>query len=127
MLLYCGNKEYILLPKSNLTIVSDVKDHSPIYIFFRNKGKDTLAEVNRKNSVITTIWILNINRRLPLRLVIPEVMKLQKKAKRNSPQKRTGRKLVFVLESLLVMIRFVLQNREPTIQLFDKKQTYQLV
>ena len=79
MLLYCGNKEYILLPKSNLTIVSDVKYHSPIYIFFRNKGKDTLAEVNRKNPIITTIWILNIDRRLPLRLVIPEVMKLQEK------------------------------------------------
>ncbi|WP_304198264.1 hypothetical protein [Flavobacterium alvei] len=78
----CGNKEAILLPKSNVTIVSDVVDHSPIYIFFRTKGKDTLAEVNRKNSIITTNWILNIDKRLPLRLVIPEVMKLQEK-KRN--------------------------------------------
>lgn len=78
----CGNKEDILLPKSNVTIVSDVQDHSPIYIFFRTKGKDTLAEVNRKNSIITTNWILNIDKRLPLRLVIPEVMKLQDK-KRN--------------------------------------------
>jgi len=79
MLLSCGNKEDILLPKSNVTIVSDVVDHSPIYIFFRTKGKDTLAEVNRKNSIITTNWILNIDKRLPLRLVIPEVMKLQEK------------------------------------------------
>jgi hypothetical protein len=75
----CGNKEDILLPKSNVTIVSDVVDHSPIYIFFRTKGKDTLAEVNRKNSIISTNWILNIDKRLPLRLVIPEVMKLQVK------------------------------------------------
>jgi hypothetical protein len=44
----CGNKEDILLPKSNTTIVKNVEDHSPIYIFFRRKGKDTLAEVNRK-------------------------------------------------------------------------------
>lgn len=82
MLFSCGNKEDILLPKSNVTKVSDVKDHSPIYIFFRTKGKDTLAEVNRKNSIITTNWILHIDKRLPLRLVIPEVMKLQEK-KRN--------------------------------------------
>lgn len=82
LLLSCGNKEDILLPKSNVTIVSDVVDHSPIYIFFRTNGKDTLAEVNRKNSIITTNWILNIDKRLPLRLVIPEVMKLQEK-KRN--------------------------------------------
>ncbi|HWS60923.1 MAG TPA: hypothetical protein VN182_08340 [Flavobacterium sp.] len=75
----CGNKEDILLPKSNVTIVSDVVDHSPIYIFFRTKGKDTLAEVNRKNSIISTNWILNIDKRLPLRLVVPEVMKLQEK------------------------------------------------
>lgn len=86
VLLSCGNKEDILLPKSNVTIVSDVVDHSPIYIFFRTKGKDTLAEVNRKNSIISTNWILNIDKRLPLRLVIPEVMKLQEK-KRNSAHK----------------------------------------
>ncbi|TRX36231.1 hypothetical protein FNW52_08420 [Flavobacterium sp. ZT3R18] len=75
----CGNKEDVLLPKSNTTIVKEVVDLSPIYIFFRVKGKDTLAEVNRKNSIITTNWILNIDKRLPLRLVIPEVMKLQQK------------------------------------------------
>ena len=82
ILFSCGNKEDILLPKSDVTVVSNVLDHSPIYIFFRTKGKDTLAEVNRKNSIITTNWIFNIDKRLPLRLVIPEVMKLQEK-KRN--------------------------------------------
>ena len=75
----CGNKEDILLPKADRTIVKEVKDLSPIYIFFRVNGKDTLAEVNRKNSIITTNWIFNIDKRLPLRLVIPEVMKLQQK------------------------------------------------
>jgi hypothetical protein len=79
LLVSCGNKEDILLPKAGKTIVKDVVDLSPIYIFFRVKGKDTLAEVNRKNSIITTNWILNIDKRLPLRLVIPEVMKLQQK------------------------------------------------
>ena len=75
----CANKEDILLPKADKTIVKEVADLSPIYIFFRVKGKDTLAEVNRKNSIVTTNWILNIDRRLPLRLVIPEVIKLQEK------------------------------------------------
>lgn len=86
LMISCGNKEDILLPKSDVTIVSDVKDHSPIYIFFRTKEKDTLAEVNRNNSISSTNWILNIDKRLPLRLVIPEVMKLQEK-KRNSAHK----------------------------------------
>jgi hypothetical protein len=87
LLLSCENKEDILLPKSNVTIVSDVKDHSPIYIFFRTQGKDTLAEVNRKNSIVSSNWILNIDKRLPLRLVIPEVMKLQEKKRSESAHK----------------------------------------
>ena len=87
LFLSCGNKEDILLPKSNITIVSDVQDHSPIYIFFRTNNKDTLAEVNRKNSIITTNWILNIDKRLPLRIVIPEVMKLQDKKRKEKAHK----------------------------------------
>lgn len=87
MLFSCGNKEDILLPKAASTIVKDVNDLSPIYIFFRVNGKDTLAEVNRKNSIISTNWILNIDKRLPLRLVIPEVMKLQRKKREEKAHK----------------------------------------
>jgi hypothetical protein len=104
----CGNKEDILLPKSNTTIVKNVEDHSPIYIFFRRKGKDTLAEVNRKNEIISTNWIFNIDKRLPLRLVIPEVMKLQQKKREEKAHKNEkaqnyysyadtiGKKLAFI-------------------------------
>jgi biopolymer transport protein ExbD len=73
-----GNKE-ILLPKADKTIVADVQEHSPIYIFFKVEGKDTIADVNRKNSIVSTNWIFNIDKRLPLRLVIPELIKLQAK------------------------------------------------
>nr|WP_315166234.1 hypothetical protein [uncultured Flavobacterium sp.] len=83
----CENKKDILLPKSNSSIVKDIQDHSPIYIFFEAKGKDTIAEVNRKNSIISTNWILNIDKRLPLRLVIPEVMKLQQKKREEKAHK----------------------------------------
>ncbi|TDD77320.1 hypothetical protein [Flavobacterium caseinilyticum] len=83
----CGNKEDLLLPKGNITIVKDISDLSPIYIFFRAKGKDTLAEVNRKNSIISTNWILNVDKRLPLRLAIPEIMKLQQKKREDKAHK----------------------------------------
>lgn len=87
LLVSCGNKEDILLAKSDRTVVSEVVDHSPIYIFFRVKDNDTLAEVNRNNSIITTNWILNIDKRLPLRIVIPEVMKLQEKKRKEKAHK----------------------------------------
>ena len=44
LLFSCGEKEDVLLPKSNVTIVKDVQDHSPIYIFFKTEGKDTIAD-----------------------------------------------------------------------------------
>ncbi|WP_255577764.1 hypothetical protein [Flavobacterium sp. CHNK8] len=87
VLFSCGKQEQVLLPKSNVTIVKDVTDLSPIYIFFETKGKDTLAVVNRKNSIISTNWILNIDKRLPLRLVIPEIIKLQQKKREDKAHK----------------------------------------
>ena len=83
----CGEKKDVLLPKASTTIVKDVQDHSPIYIFFKTEGKDTIADVNRKNSIISTNWIFNIDKRLPLKLVIPEVMKLQEKKRGDSAHK----------------------------------------
>ena len=92
ILISCGNKEDILLPKSNVTAVSEIVDHSPIYIFFRTKEKDTLIEVNKKNEIISTNWIFNIDKRLPLRLVIPEVMKLQDKKRKEVAHKNEAAK-----------------------------------
>lgn len=82
----CG-KENIQLPKSNKTVLKDIQDHSPVYMFFRLKEKDTALEVNRQNTISTTNWIYNIDKRLPLKLIIPEVMKLQEKKKNSSHTK----------------------------------------
>jgi hypothetical protein len=78
MLFSCNDRE-VQLTKSNITIVAEVKDHSPVYIFFVIKNKDTLAEVNRKNTISTTNWLFNIDKRLPLHIVMPEIVKLQEK------------------------------------------------
>lgn len=78
MLLSCQDKE-IVLPQANETVVADVKDHSPIYFFFKTDEKDTLIDVNRNNSISSTNWIFNIDKRLPLRKVIIEIKKLQAK------------------------------------------------
>ncbi|RXM42539.1 hypothetical protein [Flavobacterium sp. YO64] len=87
LFLSCGKKEDVLLPKSNVSIVKDVQDHSPIYIFFKIKGKDTIADLNRKSAIISTNWIFNIDKRLPLKMVIPQVMKMQEKKRADSAHK----------------------------------------
>ncbi|HSD14269.1 MAG TPA: hypothetical protein VLB74_06450 [Flavobacterium sp.] len=85
LLFSCGEKKEILLPKSDVTVVKEVSDLSKVDFFFSVVNKDTLADV-KKNSVITTTnWVFNIDKRLPLKAIIPEIKKLQaKKLKRKS-------------------------------------------
>ena len=85
----CDNKE-VLLPIAKETIVAEVKDHSPIYFFFKLQESDTIVEVNRNNSISSTNWLFNIDKRLPLRKVILEVKKLQTKKEGSSHKKSTS-------------------------------------
>ena len=145
----CGNKEDVLLPKAAVTIVKNVDDLSPIYIFFRTKGRDTLAEVNRKNSIISTNWILNVDKRLPLRLVIPKIMKLQQKKREEKAHKNEnaenyysyadtiGKNLAFIpftnvyykMERPIGTVIFFNKNNEILIenQVFKKEKLQDLI
>ena len=73
--LFSCNEKEVLLPEVDTTIVEKVENLSPIYIFFEVNGKDTIAELNRKNAISSTNFIFNIDKRLPLKLVLPEVIK----------------------------------------------------
>ena len=73
--LFSCNEKEVLLPEVDTTIVEKVGNLSPIYIFLEVKGKDTVAELNRKNAISSTNFIFNIDKRLPLKLVLPEVIK----------------------------------------------------
>ncbi len=84
----CAEKE-VQLPQAEVSVLKDIVDHSPIYMFFEIKNeKDTIINVNRKNSISSTNWIFNIDKRLPLKLVIPEVMKLQEKKANSAHSKK---------------------------------------
>ncbi|MFD2890508.1 hypothetical protein ACFS5J_00555 [Flavobacterium chuncheonense] len=84
----CHNED-VQLSKANVSVMKEIDDHSPIYMFFRTEGNDTIAEVNKKNSISTTNWIFNIDKRLPLHAVIPEVKVLQQK-KKNATHTKEG-------------------------------------
>ena len=80
----CQHEEKMQLPKAGKTVVKELFNHSPVYFFFRTNGNDTLVKVNRNSTISTTNWIFNIDKRLPLKILIPEVIKLQLK-KATSP------------------------------------------
>ena len=78
-LLFFSCQKEVQLVKAGRTIDSVVVNHSPVYMFMETKGTDTIIDVNRKNTIGTTNWIFNIDKQLPLKLVIPEIIKLQQK------------------------------------------------
>ncbi|NNT72807.1 hypothetical protein HKT18_11320 [Flavobacterium sp. IMCC34852] len=79
LMISCGDDKEVLLPVAQETVVAEVNDHSPIYFFFKLEEKDTIVDVNRNNSISSTNWLFNIDKRLPLRKVILEIKKLQTK------------------------------------------------
>ncbi|WP_264558848.1 hypothetical protein [Flavobacterium sp. N2270] len=91
LLIVSCKKEDVQLPKADISVMKDITDHSPIYMFYEN---DSVVDVNKNNSISTTNWVFNIDKRLPLGIVIPEIMKLQYK-KANSSHKKEGAINVF--------------------------------
>jgi len=65
------------LPQGDYTVLNEMTDHTPVYLFCEVKNGDTLIELNRKNTVSTTNWIYHVDKRLPLHLVIPKIINLQ--------------------------------------------------
>lgn len=83
----CAEKE-VQLPQADAAALTEILDHSPIYMFFEIKNeKDTLLDLNKNNAISSTNWVFNIDKRLPLRLVIPELQKLQEKKKKSAHSK----------------------------------------
>ena len=78
----CGKEKSILLPEISHSNIHEVNDVSPAYIFY-NESKKNRVELNRKNLIITTNWLVNVDKRLTLKEVIPSIEILQNK-KRNA-------------------------------------------
>jgi hypothetical protein len=72
-------KQEIKIPTLATTGIQEIYDHSQVWIFFEIKNNDTIANVNRKNTISTTHWIFNIDNRLPLKTFINSVIDLQYK------------------------------------------------
>jgi hypothetical protein len=74
----CGNEKTVQLPEIKAASITDVKDVSPAYIFYNESAKDSV-ELNRKNLIISTNWLVNVDKRLKLRQAIPSIQILQEK------------------------------------------------
>lgn len=78
----CGNEKVLQLPEIKNADITEVLDVSPAYIFYDETKQDSV-ELNRKNLIISTNWLVNVDKRLTLKQALPSIIKLQEK-KRNA-------------------------------------------
>ena len=78
LMLGCAKKE-VKTPTLAEKGIQEIQNHSQVWLFFEVKNNDTIAVVNRKNTISTTHWIYNIDKRLPLKAIIPAIIMLQDK------------------------------------------------
>ena len=78
----CNNERVLLLPEIKNAEITEVLDVSPAYIFYDETQPDSTL-LNRKNLIITTNWLINVDKRLTLAQAIPHIKFLQDK-KRNA-------------------------------------------
>lgn len=77
-MLSCAKKE-LKIPTLAEKGIQEIQNHSQVWFFFEVKNNDTIAVVNNKNTISTTHWIYNIDKRLPLKTIIPSLITLQYK------------------------------------------------
>ena len=94
----CGNKKVLQLPEIRHSEITDIKDVSHAYLFYDETQKDSV-ELNRKNLISTTNWLINVDKRLTLKQAIPHIKYLQDK-KNNSSHKNKEAKNYFTCNDI---------------------------
>ncbi len=85
----CSDKE-VLLPVIDEGGISEIENHSSIWIFYDPDGQDSKASLNKNNKLINTNWIFNIDRRLAMKDVIPLLQIMQADRNKDSMHKKEG-------------------------------------
>ncbi|GAA4281178.1 hypothetical protein [Gaetbulibacter aestuarii] len=94
----CAPKKVVELPQVNQVDISKISDISAAYLFYE-PGQGDGIELNRKNLISTTNWVVNVDKRLTLNQAIPKIIFLQDK-KRNATHKNAEAKNYYTCDDL---------------------------
>ena len=86
----CGKEKVIQLPEIQHAAISKIEDVSAAYLFF-DETKIDRVDLNRKNIISSTNWLINVDKRLTLKQVIPHITFLQDKKNNSSHKKETNK------------------------------------
>lgn len=116
-LLNSCTKKKVELPKIEIEGISEIYNHSSIWIFYELKNKDTLAILNKSNKILNTDWIFNIDKRLPMKKIVPFLQQMQEDKNKDSMHKKEGMLNFFSYVDIL-------NNKISLIQFHPTKYTY---
>lgn len=94
----CGKTKVVQLPEIDHSDISEIQDVSAAYLFYDELNPEGF-ELNRKNLISSTNWLVNIDKRLSLKQVIPQIIFLQNK-KQGSEHKNQNAKNYFTCHDL---------------------------
>ncbi|MDO5974087.1 hypothetical protein [Flavivirga jejuensis] len=86
----CGKEKVLQLPEISHSEITEIYDVSPAYLFYDETQKDSV-ELNRKNLISTTNWLVNVDKRLTLKQAIPHIKYLQNKKQNSSHKKKSAK------------------------------------
>lgn len=83
-------KKTIQLPQVAVPGISDIYNHSQIWVFYKQDKDEIKAEINKNNTISTTHWIINIDKRLTLSSVVPALNMIKAKRAKKSVHSAEG-------------------------------------
>lgn len=124
------NKKSLDLPQVAVAGISEIQNYSQIWVFYKHDTDKIKAEINKNNTISTTHWIINIDKRLPLSEVIPVFNMVKAKRAKKSIHSSEGAKDYLsysnVLESKISLfsidsIQYIMLPKQDINQLLSDK------
>ena len=81
-------KQEIQLPLISSPGLSEIQNHSSIWIFRDSTPEGIVPRLNKNNKIINTHWIFNIDKRLCMKDVVPLLIKMQENKNKPSMHKK---------------------------------------
>ncbi len=72
-------EQKVFVPQSDISLQTEVTNFTPVTFLYQEKDNNPQIEVKDKGIITQTEWIFEVDKRLPLKLVIPEIQRLQDK------------------------------------------------
>lgn len=95
----CGNEKTIELANVKNTSIHEVADVSPVYLFYDETASDSVI-FNRKNIIGSTNWLVNIDKKLSLKQILPHLQYLTNKRNKEGIHKNHAAKNYFTCHNL---------------------------